>query len=284
MPVGAVIGAAIGGIGSAVAASKAAGAQKDAANQQAAVQRETRDLIRNDLASYREGGTLAQQAYMHELGLGPAPTIGGTPMAITEIPGVSGGNALAGGGGVVHGSWGNMKRRDDGIAAPAAATPGRFQVGDQIFNTREEAEAYANANLTGGTPYGGYTKTPGYDFRLSEGLNALEAGAAARGGLYSGATMKALQQYGQDYATSEYQNYLARLGGLVDTGINAASMSGQASQNAAAGISNALGNKGDAISAGYVGVGNALNSSINNLIGYQQFQALLNSQSPRGTA
>lgn len=47
---------------------------------------------------------------------------------------------------------------------------------------------------------------PGYQFRLSEGLKALERSAAARGGLMSGATGKALQRYGQDVASQEYQN------------------------------------------------------------------------------
>lgn len=47
---------------------------------------------------------------------------------------------------------------------------------------------------------------PGYGFRLNEGLKSLERSAAARGGLLSGGTGKALQQYGQDMASQEYQN------------------------------------------------------------------------------
>ena len=39
-----------------------------------------------------------------------------------------------------------------------------------------------------------FTKTPGYDFRLQEGLNAVEGSAAARGNLMSGSTLQALQQ------------------------------------------------------------------------------------------
>ena len=62
------------------------------------------------------------------------------------------------------------------------------------------------------------TKTPGYDFRLNEGTRAIEGSAAARGGLYSGATMQALQNYGQDYATNAYENWLNRVGGLTQMG------------------------------------------------------------------
>jgi hypothetical protein len=45
---------------------------------------------------------------------------------------------------------------------------------------------------------------PGYQFRLSEGLKALDRQAAARGGLISGAALKASQIYGQDMASQEY--------------------------------------------------------------------------------
>lgn len=51
---------------------------------------------------------------------------------------------------------------------------------------------------------------PGYAFRMSEGMKALERSAAARGGLLSGATMKGIQRYGQDVASQEYQNAFNR--------------------------------------------------------------------------
>jgi len=59
---------------------------------------------------------------------------------------------------------------------------------------------------------------PGYGFRLSEGLKALERSAAARGGLLSGGTGKALTRFGQDFASQEYQNAYNR----ALTGYNAA--------------------------------------------------------------
>ena len=51
---------------------------------------------------------------------------------------------------------------------------------------------------------------PGYAFRLGEGLKALERSAAARGGLMSGATGKALQRYGQEAGSQEYMNAFNR--------------------------------------------------------------------------
>ena len=62
------------------------------------------------------------------------------------------------------------------------------------------------------TPFGmqQFQADPGYGFRLSEGMKALERGAAARGGLLSGATLKGVQRYGQDLASQEYQNAFNR--------------------------------------------------------------------------
>lgn len=51
---------------------------------------------------------------------------------------------------------------------------------------------------------------PGYQFRLTEGQKALESSAAKRGGLLSGGTGKALQRYGQDLASQEYEKAYSR--------------------------------------------------------------------------
>jgi hypothetical protein len=51
---------------------------------------------------------------------------------------------------------------------------------------------------------------PGFQFRLQQGIDALQNSAAARGGLLTGATAEALSRYGQDYASGEYQNVYNR--------------------------------------------------------------------------
>jgi len=58
---------------------------------------------------------------------------------------------------------------------------------------------------------------PGYAFRFSEGMKGLERGAAARGGLLSGATLRGITRYGQDMGSQEYNNAFAR----YVTGFNA---------------------------------------------------------------
>jgi hypothetical protein len=54
------------------------------------------------------------------------------------------------------------------------------------------------------------TDDPSYGFRLDEGVKALERSAAAKGTLLTGGHVKALQRYGQDMASTEYQNSYAR--------------------------------------------------------------------------
>jgi hypothetical protein len=65
---------------------------------------------------------------------------------------------------------------------------------------------------------GNWQTDPGYLFRLAEGQKLLENSAAARGGLLSGQTGKALQEYGQNFASNEFGNIYDRYRGLIDAG------------------------------------------------------------------
>lgn len=279
-------GAAVAGSAiQAGAAGDAADAQAAAANQDIAFQTETRDIILENLAPFLEGGTNALDPYLYNLGLLPeAPMIGATPLEITEIPGTP---AMTGFGGGFGGGGGNG---EDGYITPTGAggvrkpvggltagTPTQWQVGDQLFSSREEAEAYARANATGGTQYQGFQESPGYQWQLEQGLGAVNALAGARGGLDSGRTREDLMKTGMGLANQDYWNYMTRLGGLVDTGMGAATISGNAGQNAAAGVSNALAGFGNAQAAGAIGAGNAWNSGINNALGIWQYQNAMNS-------
>lgn len=74
--------------------------------------------------------------------------------------------------------------------------------------------------------------SPDYNFRLSEGLKALDRSAASKGGLFSGAQIKGAQQYGGDLASGEFNNYFNKLAGVSGQGLNATN----ASSGAGAGI------------------------------------------------
>ena len=71
---------------------------------------------------------------------------------------------------------------------------------------------YPTAAAPSYTPFGmeQFNADPGYQFRMSEGLKALERSAAARGILSSGQTLKDITRFGQDTASQEYQNAFSR--------------------------------------------------------------------------
>ena len=77
-------------------------------------------------------------------------------------------------------------------------------------------------------------RSPGYQFRQTQGQRGMEAGLGARGGMGSGKALTAATQYGQDFASNEYGNRLSQLAGVSGSGQNAAmgqgGFLGQASQ------------------------------------------------------
>lgn len=128
---------------------------------------------------------------------------------------------------------------------------------------------------------------PGYAFRLSEGMKALEASRAARGGLLSGATGKALSRYGQDLASQEYGsafnrfqtervNRLQPLGALMGTGQAAASNQGAAAGQYGTNVGNLATSAGAAQAAGQVGMTNALTGALNTYLNYSANQNMVN--------
>lgn len=123
--------------------------------------------------------------------------------------------------------------------------------------------------------YQGFQATPGYQFALDQGIGAIDASAASRGNLLSGATLQDLQEYGTGLANQEYGTYLDRLYGQANLGQASVAGTAAAGQNFATGTSNALANIGNAQAAGAVGVGNAVSGMTNNLSSALMMQQLL---------
>ena len=144
------------------------------------------------------------------------------------------------------------------------------------------------------TPFGmdQFQADPGYQFRMSEGLKALERSAASRGILQSGGTLKDITRFGQDAASQEYQNafqrYLterqAKLQPLeYRIGLGQAAASGQAANvgSTATNVGGLTTSLGDIRAAGTMGQANAYNNMLSNISGlatqganaYGQYQA-----------
>lgn len=252
---------------------------------------------------------------------GPAaPMRGGIP------PRTGGPTSQLGNGGVLNPTGGQQIPLSQLSGSPASTTmpqgqPGidpatGFQTGtgggpgslNQGWNQEFQAPTAAQA-----------AATPGYQFQLNQGLQALQNSAAAKGGLLSGNTAQALEQYGQGLASTNYQqtynnalgsyqnaynqfqqnqaNQFNRLSALSGTGQVAAGQLNSQGQAAATNVGNIsltsgqqigndIQNAGAATASGYVGQANSLGGAIGgatNSIG----QGLLLSQllnKPKSTA
>jgi len=71
------------------------------------------------------------------------------------------------------------------------------------------------------------TEMPGYEFAFDEGTKALLRSRAATEDLQSGATGKALTRYGQQYATTNWLNYLSPYRDLSQAGQAATAQTAQ---------------------------------------------------------
>ena len=127
---------------------------------------------------------------------------------------------------------------------------------------------------------------PGYGFRMSEGMKALERSAAARGGLLSGTTLKGIQRFGQDLASQEYQNAFTRyqanragqlnplqsLMGAAQTGTNVLT---DPRRDVGRGIGAAEMAAGQARASGYVGGANVLTRGLESgMRNYMMYNAM----------
>lgn len=124
-----------------------------------------------------------------------------------------------------------------------------------------------------------FNRDPGYQFRMDEGRKAIENSAAARGGLLSGTTLKAISKYGQDVASNEYGNAynrfnndmtsrFNRLSTLSGVGQTATNQVGAYGQNAANQVANNQLSVGNARAAGSIAIGNNNTALLNNLSSY----------------
>lgn len=132
---------------------------------------------------------------------------------------------------------------------------------------------------------------PGYRIRMQEGVEAIDASAAARGRLLSGAQNKALTQFGQEQGSKEYANAYARelqkkqqkfniLSGLSQGGQSSAAGQAQASSRLAQSGGNIMSQTGRAQNIGQQNIGQAraggyqdqaqvINQAAQNWLGYK---------------
>lgn len=73
-----------------------------------------------------------------------------------------------------------------------------------------------------------FQNTPGYQFQLSQGLNALNANNAAMGQTLSGNAQEGINNYAQGVASQGYNNYVNQLNNMASGGLSATGGAGTA--------------------------------------------------------
>lgn len=165
--------------------------------------------------------------------------------------------------------WQNAGASATNTLAGLLGTPGQglLQPWNQTFTAPTAAQAAA---------------TPGYQFQLQQGENAMQNSAAGNGSLLSGRTLADLNNFAQGTASTNYQNTFnnaqsqyqsayntflnnqnntySRLMGVSGEGLQAAGGEGQLIQGIGGDIASLMGQKGAAAAQGTIGAANAYGS------------------------
>lgn len=310
---GTVISGLLNGIFGGKAATQLAAGQLQASNNSNRILFGQNQLTRSDLAPYTQTGSDAITRLGSLLGIGPKPgstTAAAGPAGLPPDALAKQGEAkflqdwLAGKNPI------GQDGKHIGSAPHNAATLAKVQGQlDQDLRDVQTAQEMADntarqqTSVNSGDPadYGSlmkdftaadFTKDPGYDFRLSEGTKALERSAAARGGVQSGGTLKALTDYNQNFASNEFNNSYNRFQTnratkanllLGTAGLGQVSLGQQANlgQNTATQIAdntaNGITGAANATASGYINNANTVNSTIGSLL---KLYSLYQNQNP----
>lgn len=198
--------------------------------------------------------------------------------------------AVAIAGSVVLGAAVQSKAAKDAAKGQTAAAGGSIEEQRRQFDiTRQDLQPWLEAGQAGLgrmrdligiggaqlTPEQVMEQSPGYQFRLGEGLKAGRNIAGARGTLNSGGTLKALTRFGQDYASNEFGNIYSRLAGISGTGQQTGTNLGQFGSNMAGNIGNLLTGAANARGAAAIGGSNAWSNAFNTIGNWYGQNALM---------
>ena len=149
---------------------------------------------------------------------------------------------------------------------------------EMYYQTREDLEPYMKTGEKGLQQYynlltkgpGEFKEEPGYQFRLGEGEKAIDRASAAGGSFFSGKRGKALVEYGQEFASNEYDKFMNRYykkldayGNLMNVGQASAARVGAAGQTAVGQSTGVQMGAAEARSSSYVNQGDIWGGAIN---------------------
>lgn len=156
------------------------------------------------------------------------------------------------------------------LAAQAELTKPYVEAGKTAITEYQKMAPYQSFGMKQ------FQADPGYGFRMSEGLKALERSASARGLLQSGGTLKDITRFGQNLASAEYENafsrYLSEREARMDpyrylTGIGQAAAAGQAANvgSTGAALADIAAQRGNVQAAQAMGTAGAIGNAIGSI-------------------
>lgn len=162
---------------------------------------------------------------------------------------------------------GTVKSDVSGKRANAAALDAQRNAMNQSNAASEQAWARQQEEMTPWKEAGNralgrlqdgsfFERDAGYQFRLDEGNKGINSALAARGMANSGAALKELTRFGQNFASNEYQNAWNRENQLANYGNNASLALGNFAGGNAANLSNNYTGFGNATAAAEIGRSN----------------------------
>lgn len=162
--------------------------------------------------------------------------------------GVASGNAVAGGYNTAAGTIQGALNTSAGALSPYAGT-----------GNRAESALASLYGIGGQAPnFDAFTNSPGYQFQVQQGDQAIQRAANASGNGFSATTLAQLGKYNSGLASTQYQQYLQNLYGLTGLGAGAAANLGDQAIRGAGTLGSAQVGSGLARSAGTNGAMNSL--------------------------
>lgn len=144
------------------------------------------------------------------------------------------------------------------------------QSGTRAMGTFEDSLGLNGAE-GGARAAGLYQNSADYQGALTGGQRAIDASAAARGGLFSGATGKRLMDHGVNTNAQYLQQYRGNLGQLMGQGFNATNNAAQLGQNYANTVGGNVTAAGNARAQGILGQGQAFSDGVSNVAGLANY-------------
>lgn len=244
----AAIGIGLAGVGSALGASSqkkaaktAANAQTYAADQSAAVQREQLGIAQDALNPFVQRGNAAGNQINALLGLGGPATVSAATLPTPQPMQAVNYNALA-----EAKPW-LFENNPNGGPAYLQFQDAARTINGQPMQPQMTAQGGQSPQQAAQNAFDIFRNSTGYQFRLGQGMDAINGGYAGAGTLQSGAALKAINDYGQNMASQEFGNYLGYLGNQQGVGLSGGSALAGVGQNFANSLTAINDNRASAI-------------------------------------